>query len=290
MKLAPAPVRRDERSRTATPRGARRPPGDAGAFQADFMRALLDDGDGARGSVAAIARQPGFAVYRNTAIVGCIDALEAGYPTVARCLGPQRFRQAASAYVRVRLPRSPVLLEYGADFPDFLARFEPAAPLDWLAPLAHLDRSWTQAHVAADDPPLDASGLAALAPDALGAARLRPHAAARWHRCEPPHAWALWREHREVPEAIDAPQRVPTTTLAALVVRPGMEVRATAITHAECAFLDACAAARPLAEAAQAALAVDPGTDLACSLARLIRAGAFRASAHRNRTHQENPR
>lgn len=268
----------------------KRSPGDAGAFHAAFMRALLDDGAGAPGPADALSRQPGFAVYRNTAIVACVDALAAGFPAVAGCLGTDRFRVAAGAYVRATLPRSPVLIEYGEDFPDFLAGFAPAAPLDWLATLARLDRCWTEAHAAADDPPLDAQGLAAMTPEALGAARLRPHAAARWHRCEPPQAWTLWRDHRAIAEAIDAPRQLPTTSLAALVVRPAMEVRATAITHAECAFLDACAAARPLAQAAQAALAVDPGTDLASSLAHLIRAGAFRAIAHRTTFRQEEPR
>jgi hypothetical protein len=42
-----------------------------------------------------------------------------------------------------------------------------------------------------------------------------------------------------------------------------------------CALLDACAAASPLAEAAQHALAHDPATDLAQVLQQLLRAGAF---------------
>jgi len=87
-------------------------------FQDDFIRALRDPDRPA---------PPAFAVYRNTVMKGCIDALQANYPAVARLVGEEWFRAAAAVYVREHLPRTPMLLEYGAGFADFLARFEPAA-------------------------------------------------------------------------------------------------------------------------------------------------------------------
>jgi hypothetical protein len=50
-------------------------------------------------SIARLARQPGFAVYRNTVIKGCVDALQANYPAVARLVGAEWFRSAATLLV-----------------------------------------------------------------------------------------------------------------------------------------------------------------------------------------------
>ncbi|HLS57002.1 MAG TPA: putative DNA-binding domain-containing protein, partial [Zeimonas sp.] len=51
-------------------------------FQDAFLRALLADAPVPAGdaTIAGLCGQPGFAVYRNTAIKGCIDALQANYP------------------------------------------------------------------------------------------------------------------------------------------------------------------------------------------------------------------
>ena len=134
-------------------------------FQDDFARALLDPAQPA---------PPAFAVYRNTVMKGCIDALQANYPAVAKLVGEEWFRAAAAVYVRDHLPRTPMLLEYGAGFADFLARFEPAAELPYLPAVARLDRFWTEAHAAADEPPLDARALAGAGPGTLGRAASAP--------------------------------------------------------------------------------------------------------------------
>jgi len=46
--------------------------------------------------LAALAAQPGFAVYGNTVLKGCIDALQASYPTVCQLVGEEWFRAAAA--------------------------------------------------------------------------------------------------------------------------------------------------------------------------------------------------
>ncbi len=51
------------------------------AFQDAFASALLaDDPQAASEAVARLVRQPGFAVYRNTVMKACIDALQAELP------------------------------------------------------------------------------------------------------------------------------------------------------------------------------------------------------------------
>jgi Putative DNA-binding domain len=75
-----------------------------------------------------------FAVYRNNVAVGLIGSLEARFPVSRRIAGDALFRAMARAFVRANNPRSPVMIAYGAEFPDFaaeyLARVETSAAFE----------------------------------------------------------------------------------------------------------------------------------------------------------------
>jgi hypothetical protein len=62
-----------------------------------------------------------FAVYRNNVAVGLIGALEARYPVSRRIAGDDLFRAMARAFARAHRPRSPVMIAYGEEFPEFMA-------------------------------------------------------------------------------------------------------------------------------------------------------------------------
>lgn len=275
-------------------------PDDLARFQDAFMQALLagavticdgptaiPDGatsilDGAtsaprvRAARDSLYAQPGFAVYRNTVTTGCIDALAANYPAVARLVGDEWFRAAAAVHARQAPPSHPCLFDYGHQFAEFLAAFPPAADLPYLADVARLDRLWTEAHLAADEPPLEASRVAALAPGDLGRAALAPHASARWAWFDRHPAWSIWRHARAgAPPDEDAVFEPSWQAEGALLVRVGDAVEAVEASRGDCVFLDACAAGLTLAGCAAAALAADPAVDLAATMARLMRAGAF---------------
>jgi hypothetical protein len=239
------------------------------AFQDAFARALA--GGAAPAEVAALVAQPGFAVYRNTTTKGCIDALHAQFPAVARLTGDEWFRAAARDYVRETLPEHPSLLLYGGSFPDFLASFPPAAGLPYLAPVARLDRAWTEAHVAADAPALHGIDFVGRDPDALGDALLVPHPAARWHWAEGVPALSIWRANRAGDGCVDGLGWIGE---GALLTRREHEVEWIGIDLAACRFLDACADGATLAQALEAALDADPHADLARLVAAVVDAGA----------------
>jgi hypothetical protein len=247
-------------------------PGALARFQDAFAHALLAPDAEPAVEIAALAEQPAFAVYRNTVMKGCIDALQANYPAVARLVGEEWFRAAAALYVREALPVDPTLLRYGANFSDFLARFEPAVELPYLPGVARLDRFWTEAHVAPDAGALDASAVARLAPEALAKTVLHPHPAARWAWFADRPINTIWSRNRA--------DSTPAADLewqpeGALLVRPGDLVEWTALDAAACAFLDACAAGSTLAGAGQAALKVQGNADLARLMSNLLETGAF---------------
>lgn len=239
------------------------------AFQHAFAHALRHGGhDG------PLARQRGFAVYRNTVMKGCIDGLHANYPAVARLVGDDWFRAAAAEYVRAHPPHDVRLMLYGEDFGPFLARFAPAAELPYLPDVARLDRSWSEAHVAADAPALQPADLASLPEQALSALTLTPHPAARWHWFDDAPIHTLWSSNRQ---GEPMPPDLAWRGEGALLTRPHGAVQDEPISRATCAFLDACAAHQRLPQAIGAALNAEPATDVSALLAQLMTAGALRA-------------
>jgi len=68
-----------------------------------------------------------FGVYRNNVAVGLIGAFEARYPVSQRLAGDELFRAMARAFVHRHKPRSPVMIAYGAEFPEFVTAFLAAA-------------------------------------------------------------------------------------------------------------------------------------------------------------------
>jgi hypothetical protein len=238
----------------------------ADAFQREFAAALRHPG-GDDAALPPFARQPGFAVYRNTVRVACLEALQANYPTVRQVVGDGWFAAAGRAFVDQHWPRHGSLADYGDAWPAFLAAFAPAAELPYLPAVARLDRLWTESHLAADAPVLDAAALAELDAAQLVRAVLVPHPATRWAAFADLPAITIWRRHRE--------HHVPGGELdwrgeAALLTRPAGAVEWLAIDAAAATFLDACAAGRTFADAALAA-----GDALPAQLPQLFAAGAF---------------
>jgi len=254
-------------------------PGALARFQDAFAHALLAPDAEPAAEVAALAAQPAFAVYRNTVMKGCVDALQANYPAVARLVGEEWFRAAAAIHVREELPAEPMLLNYGAAFADFLARFEPAAELPYLPGVARLDRLWTEAHAAPNADALDPAAVARLTPEVLAGTLLHPHPAARWAWFADAPIYTIWSRNRADAALEDSLDWQPE---GALLTRLRDAVEWIALDAAGCAFLDACAAGATLAAAAQAALAVQGNTDLARLMSALLTTGAFSRMSNDN--------
>ena len=231
--------------------------------------------------LARLEAQPGFAVHRNTVMKGCVDALEANFPAVARLVGPEWMQAASAVFARGELPGGPMLLDYGATFPAFLSAFEPAAGLPWLPAVAALDQAWTESHAAADAPVLRADALHAIEPALLLEGRLRLHPAARWRWCADAPASALWSRNRvdagdmQQQDAAAEDARIEWRPEGTLLTRPFEAVLHRWIDGPAIAFLDACDTGCTLGDAALAAMEADPAVDMATLIGVLIGAGTF---------------
>nr|WP_297524609.1 DNA-binding domain-containing protein [uncultured Roseateles sp.] len=240
-------------------------------FQSEFWRNLWAEPD-AEAAPGNVASQPGFAVYRNTVVKGCADALLSLYPSVHRLTGDAWMQAVALDAVRADPPSGGDLQHYGERFPAFLDEALAGSELPWLGEVARLDRLWSESHVAADAPVLDVATIAGLDPERLAGSRLVPHPAARWRWCGDWPAFSLWDAARARSPDPNPPH---WQGQGALLTRPSDAVVALDIDAAACALLDACAGGAPLGAALDAIQARFPAFDPGAALGRLLNQGAF---------------
>ena len=215
------------------------------------------------------------AVYRNNVVSSLVRALADTFPVVRELVGPEFFDAMAALFVRAHPPCSPVLTDYGDDFPGFVADFEPARHLGYLADVARLERARVQAYHAADAEAISAGAIAErlAAPDDLPQARLRLHPSLAVLRS--PHAIvSLWAAHQGLGEIS---QVDPNRAECALVLRADDDAAVLQIDATTACFVQHLADGATLAEAAEAAsdAAADAAFDLGASLGLLIRHGAI---------------
>ena len=149
-----------------------------------------------------------FAVYRNNVVFGLIEALGAAFPAVHRIVGADFFLAMARAYVVREPPRSPIMLDYGAGFPDFIRLFEPAMALPYLADVARIERAWSEAYHASEASPINPSDFMTVTAGRLPAMRLMLHPSLRIVRSQFP-ALTIWQMNvaSGVPAPVDLADR-----------------------------------------------------------------------------------
>ncbi|MGH6820600.1 MAG: HvfC/BufC family peptide modification chaperone, partial [Methylocella sp.] len=113
--------------------------------------------------------------YRNNVNAALTNALRVRYPVVEKLLGPRTFAAIAGEFVWAHPPQSPVLIQYGGDYPEFIAA---KAQFPYIADVARLESLWWRAYHAADIESVAAAGFAKLTPENLETARFKFHPSA----------------------------------------------------------------------------------------------------------------
>lgn len=246
------------------------------ATQDKFAAALVDPGLAVpEGLTAWNGPRPErrFAVYRNNVAIGLIGALASRFPAAQRIVGEEFFAAMAHEFIGLHPPRSPLLLAYGDDFPDFVKAFEPAREIAYLPDVMRLEAARGRAYHAADAMPLDAALLASVEPAGLAELGLVPHPSASILRSAYPAVtiWAMNTGEIELGDIAD------WAAEDALVVRPQMIVEVHRLPPGGAAFLERLFSGDDLGRAFEAALAEAADFDLSANLAGAFTAGAFMA-------------
>lgn len=247
-------------------------------IQQAFASALLDPQQACPpGLVTANGSDPSarFAVYRNNVLSSLLDALASSYPVLCQLVGDEFFRAMAQVYVQQSPPRSPLLVNYGADFADFIASFAPASSLPYLADVARLEMLRVQAYHAADCAPVSVAQLAEVMaePEHLQSLRvqLQPALAVLFS----PYALvSLWAAHHG---QLDIATVMPFKAEQALILRPQWDVTVQAISLGCGEFISSLQQGQTFGLAAANGFAAEPDFDLSASLALLIQQQAISA-------------
>lgn len=112
-----------------------------------------------------------YGVYRNNVTVSLRDALAEAFPSLVGLIGRENFDHVARAYLRQSPPTSPLMMQYGAGLPDFVASLEQLKHLPYLADVARIDVAMRQSYHAADSTGIDPASLQSLDEDRLLATR-----------------------------------------------------------------------------------------------------------------------
>lgn len=217
------------------------PPADHAVTEARLAAALWTPAT-PEGLGPAPTRDRRFAVYRNNVQHGLSRALAARFPVIERLVGAEFFAAMARVFAAQHPPDSPVLLDWGAAFPGFLARFPPARSLPYLPDVARLEWLRGLAYHAPDAAPADPARLGQADPERL-ILRLVPSVQA--FAAESP-AVSLWRLNQ--PGATPAP--LPGGPEQALIARtPGLAVTVEPLSRDSHALLCAWLQGQPLAKA-----------------------------------------
>jgi hypothetical protein len=108
-----------------------------------------------------------FTVYRNNVQHSLTRALGATFPVIEKLVGHVFFAGLARAFIASAPPRDPILLHWGAEFPEFLQHFPPVSHLSYLADVARLEYARGRACNAADANPVSPNALTKCEADAL---------------------------------------------------------------------------------------------------------------------------
>jgi len=233
------------------------------------MRAsLVGNDDGA--AAAMLAAEPDrLNIYRNTFVAGVTKALRLAYPAVHRLVGADFFDGAAGLFIAQCPPRVAWLDEYGAEFPNFLGGFAPAAALAYLADVACLEWAVSRALHAADVAPLDLTRLAALSPAEQAGVSFVAHPSVALLRTEHP-ADVIWRGVLGADDAALAAVDLNSGPVHLMVARLAGGVEISRLDESVWRFAAALCNRQPL----EAALAAAPdGADVL--LAEHLAAGLF---------------
>jgi hypothetical protein len=223
-------------------------------------------------------------IYRHHAFATLGDALQVTFPIVCRLVDKRFFAYAAHEYLRAHPPHSRCLVEYGANFADFLAGFEPCQHLPYLADVARFEWALNIAATVREVTPLRAEMLAAVPAGeaAYVALRLQPSLS---YFTSPWPIDAIWQANKE--------DEVPPIDLTSggtnlEIRRAGDAVVWRRLDLGTFAFRTALADGLVLAAAMAAATLRDPSFDVTAALQHVFAEGlavAFVISAE-----QETPR
>lgn len=250
-------------------------------LQAAFAALVANDVTGSDGTdlVAAvvgdtISAEARLRVYRHHVSHSLCTALTATFPTVQALVGEGFFRTMAQSFIARTLPVQPVLAEYGAEFPTFVAAHEPARALPYLADIARLDWALNVAFHCPVGRRLAAADLARITVERLPSLSVALPEGASLIRSRYPID-RIWNASQPGASADTVDLDAGRADL--LVLRRSDDAAFIVLEAGEAGFVASLAEGASLEVAAEQGVGAEPAFDLSAAFARLLTLEAFAA-------------
>lgn len=210
------------------------------------------------------------AIHQRHYRASLITTISERFPATAWLVGTDVVTDAARAFVQIHPPRRPCIVEYGEDFPAFLARHERVAALPYMRSFAELEWHVGQVSIAIDRTPVTWSDIVLLGSDLLLSARVELQPGLRYLRA----SWAVDRLMRTY-LTDSAPEKFILSHTETYIEIRGARgaVQIESIAPATFAFRAALLRNRPVGDAAETALECDEAFDAGKALTELVAAG-----------------
>jgi hypothetical protein len=212
-------------------------------------------------------------VYRHNYRGNLQDALAGAYPVVKQLVGDDFFRFMAWKFISQWPSRNANLHRYGAELVDFVAAFEPAGELVYLADMARLEWACHVAYFAEEDETLDVSALATIPSERYADLVLRIHPTCCVMHSNFPVA-AIWQAHQPGAPA-DFHIDLGSGPVDALICRSGDVVQVGELVAAEAAWLQLIKAGMPMGAATGVIMEHHADFDLPEALQAFVARGAI---------------
>jgi hypothetical protein len=220
-----------------------------------------------------IAAERRLAIYRNNAVEGFLQTLQATFPVLVRLSGEGWFRQRGRAYMRQHPSRSGNIHYIGERFPAFLDAVLAGSEYDYFADVARLEWAYQEALVAAEHPGFDLASLSTVPPERYAALTFQTHPAMRLVRSRFP-ILSIWKANQPGSTGggqitlDDGPSNV-------LVMRRDDHVELRELAASDFELLASFARGESFELAAEYALQAAPEADLGAALARVAQLGTL---------------
>jgi len=201
-------------------------------------------------------------IYQGSSIANIIQALKLTYPVIEKLVGENFFRASCKKFISAHWPKSANMDDYGEEFADFLAGFEPAKQLTYLNDVAQLEWLFHLSSLASDSSPTDWARLSTgEADDALQVKLLLAPSVKLissvfpidtiWQMNQPNSA-----ANKDISKEIDLTQNVDKQT-SLIVFRNGLKTEIMAVTVGEFALLSSFNQQQSLANAIEMSIKVE---------------------------------
>jgi len=232
------------------------------SLQAELAETILADAP----CVETIIPSQNMRIYQNNVIATLLGMLQAIYPLITQLVGKEFFRYLANEYINQYPSCSGNLHEYGEYLKDLLAGHEAIQHLLYLPEVAEFEWICHRLQFAATHEALNLNNFKTISPEIYDQLHFILHPASELKYFQYPILRIIDLCKLETAEKLD----VDHQPIHLLILRAELDIELIPLTLGEYTFLTAIRDHANLADAVDAAIAIDPVFDLTEKLSAWI--------------------